>query len=30
MGNPALVVGPDNVPHIAFEGNTDLLWATRT
>jgi hypothetical protein len=30
MGNPSLVVGPDDVPHIAFEGNTDLLWATRT
>lgn len=29
MGDPSLVVGPDDVPHIAFEGSTDLLWATR-
>jgi hypothetical protein len=29
MGSPSLVVGPDDVAHIAFEGKTDLLWATR-
>jgi len=29
MGHPSLVVGSDDVPHVALAGSTALLWATR-